>query len=211
LYYKNLLLIYNHIFLISHQDMNSIRLKQPVSLAQADLKRLQRTSQFLTLICWVLIIALPPLFAWFWAVATPAQLAGRVNLPADTVQGALMVWQRVVGGLISAVPLGLLLAGLWHARKSLALFATGQIFTLQTAFALRRFASFATASFASSFVASTALSTLLTINNMPGTRQIAIGVSTEQVIALFFAGIVWLMAAVIAQGQQLAEENAHFV
>jgi hypothetical protein len=79
------------------------------------------------------------------------------------------------------------------------------------AVALRRFASVTTAPFASSVVASTELSMLLTINNLPGTRQIAIGVGTEQVIALFFAAMVWLMAAVIAQGQQLAEENAHFV
>ena len=179
--------------------------------AQADMKRLQRLSQFLALTCWVLIIVLPLLFAWFWAAATPAQLASKVNLPANIVQGSLMVWQRVVGGLIGAVPLGLLLAGLWQARKCFGLFAQGQVFTLQAAVALRRFASFSTASFASSFVASTALSTLLTINNTPGTRQIAIGVSTEQVIALFFAGMVWLMAAVIAQGQQLAEENANFV
>ena len=179
--------------------------------AQADMKRLQRLSQFLALTCWVLIIVLPLLFAWFWAAATPAQLASKVNLPANIVQGSLMVWQRVVGGLIGAVPLGSLLAGLWHARKCFGLFAQGQVFTLQAAVALRRFASFSTASFASSFVVSTALSTLLTINNTPGTRQIAIGVSTEQVIALFFAGMVWLMAAVIAQGQQLAEENANFV
>jgi Protein of unknown function (DUF2975) len=211
LFYRNLLSIYNFVFLISRQDMNPINSKQPLSPAEAGLKRLQRMSQFLALTCWVLIFALPPLFTWFWAVATPAQLADRLNLPADIVQGALMVWQRVVGGLISAVPLGLLLAGLWHARKCLGLFATGQVFTLQTAVALRRFASFATASFACSFVAGTALSTLLTINNMPGARIIAVGVSTEQVIALFFAGMVWLMAAVIAQGHQLAEENARFV
>ena len=178
---------------------------------QADIKRLQRLSRWLALACWVLIVVLPLMFVWFWTVATPAQLAGRVNLPANIVQGSLMVWQRVVGWLISAVPLGLLLAGLWQARTCFGLFARGQVFTLQAAVAMRRFASLATASFASSFIASTALSTLLSINNPPGMRQVVIGISTEQIIALFFAGMVWLMAAVIAQGQQLAEENARFV
>ena len=181
------------------------------SASDPDLQRLQRLSRLLALTCWALIMVLPLLFVWFWAAATPAQLAARLNLNADIVQGQLMVWQRVVGLCISAVPLGLLLAGLWQARTCFGLFARGEVFTLPAVVALKRFARLSTASFASSFLVSTALSTLLSINNMPGTRQVVIGVSTYQIIALFFAGMVWLMAAVIAQGLHLAEENANFV
>ena len=169
--------------------------KAPLFSPEQDMMRLKRMSRLLSLFCLVLIVVLPPLFAWFWAVATPAQLAARINLPADAVQGPLMLWQRVAGGCVSAVPLALLLAGLWQARKCLAVFAGGHIFTLQAATALRQFASFATASFASSFLASTVLSTLLTFNNAPGGRQISVGISTDQALALFFAGMVWLMAA----------------
>ena len=122
-----------------------------------------------------------------------------------------MVWQRVAGSCVNAIPLGLLLAGLWQARRCLAFFADGHVFNLKAVTALKRFASFATASFASSFLASTVLSTLITLNYAPGARQISIGISTDQAIALFSAGMVWLMAAVIALSQQLAEENAKFV
>ncbi|MBA4155735.1 MAG: DUF2975 domain-containing protein, partial [Flavobacterium sp.] len=38
-----------------------------------------------------------------------------------------------------------------------------------------------------------------------------IGVGSDQLLLLFFAGMVWLMAGVISQGQKLAEENASFV
>ena len=183
----------------------------PVTPLEPNMQRLQRLSHMLALACWVLILALPPLFAWFWAVAPPDQVAARINLPTDAVQGPLMLWQRFAGGCISGVPLALLLLGLWHARRCFGLFAGGQIFTLQAVIAMRRFACLATASFASSFLASAVLSTLITFNNRVGTRQLAIGVSTDQVIALFFAGMVWLMAAVIAQGLHLAEENANFV
>ena len=86
----------------------------PLSL-DLEMLRLKRMSRLLSLLCLVLITALPPLVAWFWALATPAQLAARVNLPADVVQGPLMLWQQVAGGCVSAVPLGLLLAGLWQA------------------------------------------------------------------------------------------------
>ena len=40
---------------------------------------------------------------------------------------------------------------------------------------------------------------------------ISVGIGSDLVFTLFFAGLVWLMAAVIAQGQTLAEENEGFV
>ena len=173
--------------------------------------RLKRLSILLSWVCLVLITALPILFIWFWAAASPAELAERVNLPGHLVQGPIKLWQRVAGGCVSMLPLGLLMAGLWQARKCLRLFAAGSIFTLPAVMALKRFAALATASFALSFLASTALSGLITLNNAPGTRQLVIGISTEQAVALFFAGLMWVMAAVMAQGLHLAEENANFV
>ena len=176
-----------------------------------NLQRLQRLGRLLSWACLALIILLPPLFAWFWAVASPAQLATRLNLQADVVQGPLMVWQRLLGGGISAAPLGLLLMGLWQARKCFVLFAAGNVFTLRAVTALKSFARLATASFALSVLAGTALSGVLTLGNAPGTRLLVVGLSPDQAFALFFAGMVWLMAAVIAQGVELVEENAKFV
>jgi len=191
--------------------MTSHHTKPPVSQPTRDLQRLQRTGRLLAFACWVLIIALPPLFAWFWVEASPAELAARVNLPADALQGPFMLWQRVLGACISAVPLGLLLVGLWQLKKCLVLFAAGQVFTLRSVSALQSFAGLATASLASSVLAGTALTVLLTFSNAPGTRQLAVVLGTDQVFALFYAGMVWLMAKVIAQGLHLAEENANFV
>ena len=179
--------------------------------ANTSLRRLQQISRLLALACWVLMVALPPLLAWFWAFASPAQLAVRVNLPADVVQGSLMVWQRVAGGCISAVPLALLLMGVWQARQCLVLFAAGQVFTLRAVTALQRFAKLATASFACSILAAMALSVVLTLTNAPGMRHLAVGLNTDHAFALFFAGMVWLMAGVIAQGLTLADENAKFI
>jgi len=191
--------------------MKTNKTTRPSSSANPSLQRLQQISRLLAMACWVLIFALPLLLVWCWAVASPAQLAMRVNLPADVVPGTLMVWQRVAGGCISAVPLGLLLIGVWQARKCLVLFAAGQVFTLESVTALQRFARLATASFASSILAASAMSVLFTLGNAPGMRHLAIGLSTDHAFALFFAGMVWLMAGVIAQGLNLADENAKFI
>ena len=49
------------------------------------------------------------------------------------------------------------------------------------------------------------------MNNPPGMRHLSVSFGSDQVFTLFFAGMVWLMAAVIGQGQKLAEENASFI
>ncbi|EWS62519.1 hypothetical protein Y695_04255 [Hydrogenophaga sp. T4] len=52
---------------------------------------------------------------------------------------------------------------------------------------------------------------LLTLHNPPGLRHLALGIGSDHLFTFFFAGLVWLMAAVIGQGQALAEENERFV
>ena len=60
-------------------------------------------------------------------------------------------------------------------------------------------------------VAGAVISVVLTVNNPVGMRHLAIGIGSDQVLMVFFAGMVWLLAAVIGQGQALAEENDAFV
>lgn len=176
-----------------------------------DCLRIQRLSQFLAISCLVLMIVLPIAVIIYWIWASPAELALRVNLPASAIQGPLLAWQRATAILITEVPLALLIIGLWQARKCFKLFAVGQVFTAEAVRCLRRFAGWVMVSVVVGLVASVALSVLLTLHNAPGTRHVALGIGSDQIFTLFFAGMVWLMAAVISQGQALAEENATFI
>ena len=87
----------------------------------------------------------------------------------------------------------------------------GPVFTTEAVRCLRRFAGWVMVSVAVGLVASAVLSVLLTLHNPPGMRHVAVGLGSDQIFTLFFAGMVWLMAAVISQGQALAEENATFI
>ena len=91
------------------------------------------------------------------------------------------------------------------------MFAQGQVFTLQATALLGRFAGWVAWAALASMLAGSATSVLLTLNNPPGQRHLSVGIGSDLVFTLFFAGLVWLMAAVIAQGQTLAEENEGFV
>lgn len=175
------------------------------------LQRVRRISRWMVAACWALLITLPLALVVYWATASEAQLASHANLPAQVVAGPLALWQRVAGAVVTALPLGLLLVGVWQARRCFGMFAQGQVFTLQATALLGRFAGWVAWAALASMLASSATSVLLTLNNPPGQRHLSVGIGSDHVFTLFFAGLVWLMAAVIAQGQTLAEENEGFV
>ena len=180
----------------------------PVSLPA---QRVRRISRWMVAACWALLVTLPLALVVYWATASEAQLAGHANLPVQAVAGPLALWQRIAGAVVTALPLGLLLAGVWQARRCFGMFAQGQVFTLQATALLGRFAGWVAWAALASMLAGSATSVLLTLNNLPGQRHLSVGIGSDHVFTLFFAGLVWLMAAVIAQGQTLAEENEGFV
>lgn len=175
------------------------------------LQRIRRISRFMVMACVALITLLPVTLVWYWATTSAPELAVQGNLQPGAIQQPLQVWQRVAAGAVTAVPLALLLMGIWQAKRCFAQFAQGQVFTVQAVDGLRRFAGWVAAAALAAIVAGVVTSVLLTLHNAPGTRQLAVGVSSNQVFTLFFAGLVWLMADVIGQGQALAEENERFV
>jgi Protein of unknown function (DUF2975) len=173
--------------------------------------RVRQISRWMALTCWLLLVLLPLGLVAYWATASEASLAVHANLPAGAIHGPLALWQRVAAGAVTAVPLALLLAGVWQARRCFAMFARGEVFTGASTVLLRRFAGWVAWAALASMLAASATSVLLTLNNPPGLRHLAIGIGSNEVFTLFFAGTVWLMAAVIAQGRSLAEENEGFV
>ena len=182
--------------------------QNPALLSQL---RVRRISRWMVFACWALLIGLPLALVGYWALADEAVLAGHANLSVQAIRTPISLWQRIAAGAVMAVPLALLLAGVWQARRCFHMFAQGQLFTLQATALLGRFAGWVAWAALASMLASTATSVLLTLHNPPGQRQLSIGISSDHVFTLFFAGLVWLMAAVIAQGQSLAEENQGFV
>lgn len=177
----------------------------------SDTDRIQRHSAALAGACLVLIVILPLLVAVYWSLADTGSLAVRANLTPGAIVGPLQPWQRAAGALLSEVPVVLMSLGMWQARMCFSGFAHGQLFTLQAVRCLRGFAAWTFASALAAMLVGPVLSVLLTLNNPVGMRHLAIGIGSDHVLTLLFATTVWLMAAVIGQGQALAEENAAFL
>jgi hypothetical protein len=176
------------------------------------LQRIRRISRVMVWACVAMVVTLPVALVYYWAITSAPELGVQHgNLRTDAIVAPLATWQRVAAAAVTAVPLVLLLIGVWQAKRCFAQFAAGQIFTTQATGHLRRFAGWVAAAALAAMVASAATSTLLTLQNPPGMRLVIVGISSTNLFSFFFAALVWLMADVIGQGQTLAEENAHFI
>jgi hypothetical protein len=177
---------------------------------QDPLQRIRRLSHWLAWVCMALIVLLPLALFIFLLTANVLEMAKLGGLSGDAIQ-QLQGWQRWVAGGVASVPLAMLLMGLWQARCCFDLFAHGNVFTGRATHRLRRFAAWTGAATLAGPLAAMVNSVVLTLQNTPGTRRMAIGLGSDQLFMLLFAALVYLMADVIAQGQTLAEENERFV
>jgi hypothetical protein len=113
--------------------------------------------------------------------------------------------------VITSVPVGIMLYGLWQARQLFAGFAAGQVFTLASARRLRDFAAAMLAQAVLGPLSSTALLLAFTLSNPPGERQLAITLSSNDYIALIVGGVLLAVAWVMVEASRIADEHASFV
>jgi Protein of unknown function (DUF2975) len=185
-------------------------MKAPVYLGDPDSQKILSMSKKLAMLCLCAVIVLPLLVPYLWLGDT-ASLAQRANIAPSNIQSPIQTWQRIAGILLTEIPVVLMCLGLWQVRKCFQDFSRGEVFTDKAAVYLKRFSVWMMRSAIAALVVSALLSSLLTLGNAAGSRILAVGVSTEQVLLLFFSCVVWLMAEIIRHGQALAQENSSFI
>ena len=116
----------------------------------------------------------------------------------------------IAAAAITAVPVGVLLFGLWQVRALFLNFVDGQVFTLASARLLRNFAGSVLAQAILGPISSTALMLAFT-NNPPGNRQFVVTLSVHDYLALIVGGVLLAVAWVMVEATRIADENASFV
>lgn len=175
------------------------------------MRRIRRVSRAMVYACRALVLVLPVALVWYWATVDLAALAPKVGASTTNLATPWQAWQRWMGGLAHAMPMAMMCLGLWQAQRCFTEFAEGQLFTGNATTYLRSFAGWTAGAALAAIVASALTSVILTMQNPPGSRQLAISISSNDVLTLFFAALLWLMSDIIAQGQLLAEESDGFV
>lgn len=174
----------------------------------------QRVSSVLAMACALLAVALPLAVA-YQLLTTPIEgLLMRAGLLMSLPQSAALditLAQKCLAVAIGVLPVCCASYGLVCAMRCFAGFSQGEYFSLRTVKYLRGFAAGIFASVIMGLLASALMSLVLTVGAPAGRRALSLGLGSNELLTLLFAGMVWQIAAIMAKAVALAEENAQFV
>ena len=174
-------------------------------------KKTRRLCAFLSVACVWLMIGIPIGTVMIPLFAEDATLAQRAHLRTIDIIVPIALWQRCLAAAVSLLPAFAAVLAVENARRCFRLCAKGRFFDGEIVSRLRSLAGWGCAFAAASFCTSALLSVLLSLQNPAGKHFISIGIDPDGVTALFFAGLVWVIAAVIARAKRAVDENSQFV
>lgn len=173
--------------------------------------RIKRLSRLMDYCSTTLLLVIPVLLLIVW-LNSDLTIKALANLRGDAWRPEnLTPMIRLLGFLLSMVPTGVVLYALLQLRRLFRHYQQGQVFTEYAALCLRRFAWALLISGALRPFTGAALSVLLSFNNPPGERVLALSFSSHDISLMFIGGVFILIASIMAEGARLAEENAQIV
>ncbi|MBG0776587.1 MAG: DUF2975 domain-containing protein [Desulfovibrionaceae bacterium] len=172
-----------------------------------NLERIRNASRRLNRVFLTTFWAAPALVALFWIcmdLLPPAELARM--LPTG-VRLPLPVSARIMGFVVSMIPVGVTMYGLRTLAALFALYARGEIFGAGCVHRYRLLARTLLWWFAASLVSGSLMSLALTLHNPPGRRMISLGVGSPDLTALLVGAVLWVLARVMEEARALQEEQ----
>ena len=118
---------------------------------------------------------------------------------------------RLLALLCEFFSVGFSMWALWSLRRLFLIYAHGEVFSSGAFRALNNVAVALFGGVIASFVMQGPISFLLSYPLGPGHRYISLGFGSADLSSLFVAGVVLVIARVMAEARRVAEENAGFV
>lgn len=174
-------------------------------------QRIQRLGAVLQAACAAYLVLAPLLLIVVWAnfEAMGYRWETLRQLPIlPEYVGPLNLW---LGFAVSAVPVALLMYGVWRLRQLFGQYRRGVLFDLGGAEHLLAFARMLFITVLLTPVVSALLSLVLTMSNPPGQRAITVSLGSNDVGQLFIAGLLLAIAWILREGHRLQSENEAFV
>jgi DUF2975 family protein len=132
------------------------------------------------------------------------------NLGVDVTSATPLAW-RVAALICSLIAQGFTLWALWSLRGMLLLYAKGEVFSQRTFTLMNNIAVALFAGVVVGFVMRAPITLLMSWPLGHGHRHIALSFGSGDVVTLFEAGVVLVIARVMREAGRLADENAKFV
>jgi hypothetical protein len=189
-------------------------MKHTLTPAALSAPEVQRLNSAFAWACALLAVTLPLAVLYHLMSIPTADLLLRAGVNLSVMQAQALevsMLQRSLAVVLGMVPVVCASYGLVCAMRCFSGFSQGEYFSVRTVRYLRGFAAGVFASVVAGFFASMLISVLLTAGAPAGQRALAMGLGSNELLTLLFAGMVWQIAAVMAKAVALAEENAQFV
>lgn len=174
-------------------------------------RRLRTLSGILHRILSVLLVGLPVGILCLAAFAPGMALQSQAvtGLPVD--RAAEMPWLLRLGIAVGSIPTLILLVGLARLRSLFRQLASGPVFSLDGARALRDFAAAVLAYALLRPVVGAAQSVLLTMVNPPGQRHLAISLGSGDLVAVLVGFVFLAVSWILVEGHRVAEDSEGIV
>ncbi len=179
--------------------------------------RIQRVSRIMQGICTFLIWVLPVYVIGVWFIFDEALLQHITKLghvePHLTIFSitTFSITTRILGCLVSMVPMAISIFGLFHLGHLFRLFGQGEIFGSENVHELLIVTRSLFAYGIATPIIGAVLSVIVTMNNPPGEKQLAFGIGTDDLTIFFIATVSLIIGWVMAEGHKISEENAQIV
>jgi hypothetical protein len=118
---------------------------------------------------------------------------------------------RLLALTCALAPTAFTMWALWSLRRLFHLYAEGSVFSSEALSALNHVAVALLASVLVAFIMQAPISLALTWARGPHHREISLSFGSQDVATLFMAGVVLVIARVMAEARRVADENAKFV
>lgn len=174
--------------------------------------RIRRVSRIMQRLCTVLLWLLPFTVIPLWFIFDEALLQHISKLGhVQTEFANFTTTTRVLGCLVSMIPMAIMIYGLLHLGHLFRLFSEGEIFGAENVYELLKFTRSLFAYGIVNPFAGALISVIVTMNNPPGKKQLVIALGSQDLTIFFIATVFLIIAWVMAEGHKLSEENAQIV
>ena len=177
----------------------------------SNLSRIQQISRLMHGLCTAGLVLIPLTVAGMWATyevwaPTHPDLAAIRPLP-ETLTLGIRLLAFAVGMLQAAIAI----FAVWRLRQLFALYAEGLIFTADNTRWLRQFAAAVLTFAVAKPITGALLSVVLTLDNPPGQRQLAVTFGSSELTTLFIGCVFLIIAWIMDEARTLAEEQAEII
>jgi hypothetical protein len=149
--------------------------------------------------------------AWLWLSPVRVETMVVKHLAISPGPLALDDGTRLLGFLISMLPMSALFYALFEAFRLLSDVASGQVFTPMMTVRLRRIGLAVIVLGLMRPLSAALVGVALTSARAPGARELAIGVSFDDYMIALFGGLILILAQVMLQATRLADEHRQIV